>query len=121
MKTELHKVKPYRTKDGSLIRELMHPKIHRNSTQSLAHATIEAGAVTHLHFHRESEELYHVTSGHCQLSLGDEIVSLEAGDTALITPGTPHRLYNPGPEPAEILCCCSPPYSHEDTVLVVDE
>ena len=42
---------------------------------------------------------------------------LAAGDTVLIAPGVRHRLVNPGAEPLVLLCCCSPPYSDEDTEL----
>jgi mannose-6-phosphate isomerase-like protein (cupin superfamily) len=35
----------------------------------------------------------------------------------VIPPGTRHKLWNTGPEPLKLLCCCAPPYSHEDTVL----
>ena len=28
-----------------------------------------------------------------------------------------HRLVNTGREPVVFLCCCSPPYSHDDTVM----
>ena len=44
-----------------------------------------------------------------------------AGDTVVIPPDTRHKLRNTGSEPLKLLCCCSPPYSHEDTVLVSQE
>ena len=34
--------------------------------------------------------------------------------------GTPHRLHNDGEVDLVVVCACSPPYSHEDTVLVED-
>jgi len=40
IKTEYNKIVSYTTKDGALIRELMHPDIHGNSKQSLAEAII---------------------------------------------------------------------------------
>ncbi len=43
LKTEYEKIEPYITKDGSIIRELMHPAVHGNSKQSLAEATVPAG------------------------------------------------------------------------------
>ncbi|HMK56604.1 MAG TPA: hypothetical protein VK448_08220 [Dissulfurispiraceae bacterium] len=56
-------IQPYIAKDGSIIRELMQPFVHFNSNQSLAEAIIPSGAVTHLHKHQISEEIYHVLSG----------------------------------------------------------
>ena len=36
------------------------------------------------------------------------------GDAVLIPPGAWHTL-RAGPEGARLLCCCAPPYRHEDT------
>jgi mannose-6-phosphate isomerase-like protein (cupin superfamily) len=108
----------YVTKDGSEIRELMHPAIHGNRLQSLAEATVAPGARTQLHRHAVTEELYHISAGSGLMTLGDSCFKVGAGDTVLIAPGTPHRIEATGAEPLRILCCCSPPYSHEDTELL---
>jgi len=50
--------------------------------------------------------------------LGAECFAVAAGDTVAILPGTPHGLENPGPAPLVVLCCCAPPYAHEDTELL---
>ena len=42
---------------------------------------------------------------------------MRAGDCVVIAPGAEHQLVNDGAEPLVLLCCCSPPYSHADTVL----
>ena len=42
------------TKDGSLIRELMHPTQHASRNQSLAEAIVQPGQKTALHRHRQS-------------------------------------------------------------------
>jgi mannose-6-phosphate isomerase-like protein (cupin superfamily) len=118
MKTRLADIAPYITKDGSEIRELMHPGRHGNRAQSLAEAVVPAGTRTRLHRHRETEELYHVTSGEGLLTLGGEKIKVSPGDTALIPPGTPHCIEATGAGPLHILCCCSPAYRHEDTELL---
>jgi len=120
IKTEYDKIKPYTTKDGSLIRELMHPGIHGSSRQSLAEAIIPAGATTVLHRHLESEEIYHILEGFGEMVLGDESFEVAAGDTVLIPSGAPHKVRNSGDVPLKILCCCSPPYLHADTDLMGD-
>lgn len=114
------RIEPYVTKDGSLIRELMHPDVHGNRAQSLAEATLPRGSRTHLHRHRHTEELYHFTGGEGVMILGDERIPVRAGDTVAIAPGTPHALENTGREPLTLLCACSPPYSHDDTELLCD-
>jgi len=96
----------------------MHPTQHRNRLQSLAEATVAPGARTQLHRHAVTEELYHVTAGEGIMTLGDDCFTVGAGDTVLISPGTPHRIEATGLDPLRILCCCSPPYSDEDTELL---
>lgn len=117
-KTRIADVAPYLTKDGSEIRELMHPDVHGNRAQSLAEAVVPAGARTLLHRHRATEELYHIVAGEGILTLGAETLKVSPGDTALIPPGTPHRIEATGAGPLRILCCCSPAYRHEDTELL---
>jgi mannose-6-phosphate isomerase-like protein (cupin superfamily) len=120
MRTRYPEIPAYVTKDGSEIRELMHPSLHGNRRQSLAEATVAPGARTQLHRHALTEELYHVTAGSGIMTLGDARIKVGAGDTVLIAPGTPHRIEATGTQPLRILCCCSPPYSHEDTELLED-
>jgi mannose-6-phosphate isomerase-like protein (cupin superfamily) len=118
MKTRYDEIRPYTTKDGSLVRELMHPAIHGNHNQSLAEAVVPAGSQTLPHRHRDSEELYHITAGSGVMMLGDEEFAVAAGDTVCIMPGTIHRIANTGAVPLKIMCCCAPAYSHGDTELL---
>ncbi len=62
--------------------------------------------------------LYLATSGSGLLRVGDEERAVAAGDCVAIPPGTPHRLCNEGEVDLVVACACSPPYSHEDTVLL---
>ena len=116
--TRYAEIAAYLTKDGSEIRELMHPAVHGNRLQSLAEASIAPGRRTQLHRHALSEELYHVTSGSGVMTLGESRFKVVAGDTVLIPPGTPHCIEADGAAALRILCCCSPPYAHEDTELL---
>ncbi|MCF8150767.1 MAG: cupin domain-containing protein [Burkholderiaceae bacterium] len=118
MKTRYADAIAYLTKDGSEIRELMHPALHGNRRQSLAEATVLPGTRTQLHRHAHTEELYHINAGSGIMTLGDSTFKVGAGDTVLIAPGTPHRIEASGAEPLVFFCCCSPPYSHEDTQLL---
>jgi mannose-6-phosphate isomerase-like protein (cupin superfamily) len=118
MKTARREIAPYITKDGSEIRELLHPDHHPVRRQSLAEAVVPAGAVTLLHRHGVTEEIYHVTRGQGEMTLGEMRFAIAAGDSVLIPPGTPHRVANTGDTPLHILCCCAPAYSHADTELL---
>jgi mannose-6-phosphate isomerase-like protein (cupin superfamily) len=118
MHTTYDSIPPYVTKDGSEIRELMHPSVQGNRNQSLAEATVRPGMQTALHRHNLTEEIYHITSGAGMMTLRDEQFAVAAGDTVCIAPGTPHCIENTGEAPLKILCACAPAYSHADTELL---
>lgn len=109
---------PFITADGSSIRELAGVPSENAANQSLAEATVAPGSRTIEHFHRTSEEIYLFTRGMGTMRLGDDEGEVRAGDAVVIAPGTPHQLVNDGSEPLVLLCCCAPPYSDADTVLV---
>lgn len=111
----------YVTRDESTIRELMHPDLHAVTNQSLAEAVVPIGKTTRMHFHRTTEEIYHITDGRGLMTLGEERFTVAKGDTIRIAPGTKHCIKNTGQSELSILCSCVPAYSHEDTVLVDEE
>lgn len=117
-KTTYTAIPAYITKDGSEIRELMHPAVHGNHCQSLAEALVPAGTTTRLHRHQRSEEIYHVLSGLGTMTLAGKRFALAPGDTVCIAPGAAHCVTATGIAPLRILCCCSPPYAHADTELL---
>ena len=108
---------PFTTLDGSTIRELAGPSWTQARNQSLAEAAVPAGGETAEHYHPEAEELYYFIAGEGRMRLAAEERAVRAGDCVVIPPGTPHKLWNPGPAPLVLLCCCAPAYRHEDTVL----
>ncbi len=118
MKTGYADIAPFVTKDGSLIRELMHPSQHGLSTMSFAEATVDAGGMTLVHLHSRAEEIYHITQGAGTMRLGATEFAIRAGDTITIPPGTPHNVINTGGEALKILCVCHPPYADDDTQLL---
>ena len=118
MRQAYNTVEEYITKDGSKIRELMHPSVQGNKAQSLAEAIVPPGTRTKRHRHERSEELYHITAGRGRMFLGAEEFIVEVGDTVCIQPGVAHCIEAIGQEALKILCCCSPAYSHEDTEIL---
>ncbi len=120
MRSSIAEIKSFLTKDGSEIRELIHPAIHKNKALSLAEATISPGKKTLLHKHHASEEIYHIIRGAGIMTLGSKQFPIRPGDTICILPRTAHSLQNSGNEPLKILCSCAPPYSHEDTTILTD-
>ena len=106
----INKAEPFTTKDGSTIRELFH-----TDAQSLAEATLEHDQATERHYHRATEEIYLVTKGSGRMEVDGESQIVRPGDAILIPPGAWHQLENNGNSELRILCCCAPPYSHDDT------
>lgn len=110
-------VPAFTTKDGSEIRELL---AHRNSCirlQSLAEARLPVGGSTQEHYHVRTEEIYYITHGQGRLRIEGEERLVQVGDAIAIPPGQKHKLWNTGSEVLRLLCCCAPPYEHDDTVL----
>jgi mannose-6-phosphate isomerase-like protein (cupin superfamily) len=113
----LNEVKPFITKDGSEIRELL---AHRNSAirnQSLAEARLPVGSSTQEHFHPRTEEIYYITHGAGKIRIEGETREVRAGDAIAIPAGCKHKLWNTGIETLRLLCCCAPGYEHGDTII----
>ncbi len=105
------------TVDGSAIRELAGPAWSPVRHQSLAEATLGPGGETVEHYHPRAEEIYYFVAGCGRMRLGTEEDEIAVGDCVVIPPGTPHKLWNAGPGPLVLLCCCAPAYSDDDTVM----
>jgi mannose-6-phosphate isomerase-like protein (cupin superfamily) len=103
-------VEAFVTKDGSTIRELHHTEV-----QSLAEATLEVEQATERHYHRLTEEIYFVLKGQGRMEVDGDVTQVRPGNAVLIPAGAWHQLENNGTSELRILCCCAPPYSHDDT------
>jgi mannose-6-phosphate isomerase-like protein (cupin superfamily) len=106
----VNRVEAFETKDGSTIRELHHTEV-----QSLAEATLEVEQATERHYHRLTEEIYFVLKGQGRMEVDGDVTQVRPGDAVLIPAGAWHQLENNGTSELRILCCCAPPYSHDDT------
>ena len=113
----LNDSKPFVTKDGSQVRSILDRTNSPVRNQSLAEATLPPGGSTKKHCHPKSEEIYLILAGHGVITVGDETRDVVTHDAVLTPPGVAHELVNTGAEPLVFLCCCAPPYSHEDTVM----
>lgn len=104
---------PFATRDGSIIRSILDRTNAPVAHQSLAEATLPADAATVRHYHKVSEEIYFILEGSGEMDLDGEVRLLAPGDAVLIPPGSWHTIA--ALSPLRLLCCCAPPYSHEDT------
>ena len=105
----------FTTKDGSTIRELLGLTTAPVRSQSLAEATLQPGQKTERHYHAESEEFYYVLAGEGEMEIDGERSPVGRGDAILIPPGAWHEIAQTGASELRFLCCCAPPYRHEDT------
>jgi mannose-6-phosphate isomerase-like protein (cupin superfamily) len=112
-----NEVEAFITKDSSKIREILAPANSGLRNQSLAEARLEPGRSTDEHFHPQTEEIYYILEGQGRIRVEDEEREVGPGDGIAILPGHRHKMWNTGELPLVFLCCCSPAYSHEDTVL----
>ncbi|MEI6278352.1 MAG: cupin domain-containing protein [Verrucomicrobiae bacterium] len=108
--------KPFTTADGSGIRSILDRGNAPVQNQSLAEATVPAGSSTQRHHHRASEEFYFILEGFGNMEIDGSRREIVPGDAILIPPGARHRIS--ATTALRFLCCCAPPYSHEDTFFV---
>ena len=104
---------PFTTKDTSTIRSILDRTNAPVQNQSLAEASLPQGAATEAHFHKLSEEFYFILDGAGEMTVDGETRAVCPGDAILIPPGAWHTIT--AKEPLRFLCCCAPPYAHEDT------
>ncbi len=106
---------PFTTKDGSTIRVLLDADAGGATHQSLAEATLASGQATERHYHASTEEIYVVLEGRGELEVDGARREVRPGDAILIPPGAGHQIRATGDAELRFLCCCAPPYSHDDT------
>ena len=94
----LEEAKAFKTVDGSTIRELL----------GLPTAPVR---------NREAEEIYYVVEGAGEMELDGGRRQIGVGDAVLISPGAWHEI-TAGADGCRFLCCCAPPYRHEDTFFI---
>jgi mannose-6-phosphate isomerase-like protein (cupin superfamily) len=104
---------PFTTKDGSTIRSILDRTNAPVEKQSLAEACVPAGGATQRHYHRLAEEFYFILEGRGLMEIDGTSREVGPGDAILIPAGAWHTIR--AEEALRFLCCCAPPYAHEDT------
>jgi len=74
---------------------------------------VPAGTSTQRHYHRASEEFYFILEGIGTMEIDGTSRDIAPGDAILIPPGSRHQIF--ATQTLRFLCCCAPPYSHDDT------
>lgn len=110
---QLEEQTPFTTKDGSTIRSILDRANSAVANQSLAEAALPQGNATDRHYHRASEEIYFILEGEGTMEVDGEVQNVGPGVGILIPPGAWHQIT--ARTPLRFLCCCAPPYAHDDT------
>lgn len=108
---------PFGTKDGSTIRSILDRTNAPVQNQSLAEATLPAGGATRRHYHKLAEEFYFILEGTGVMEIDGETREVKAGDAILIPPNAWHQV-TAGDKLLRFLCCCAPPYAHDDVLFL---
>jgi mannose-6-phosphate isomerase-like protein (cupin superfamily) len=110
---QLAEQEPFTTADGSTIRSILDRTNAPVEKQSLAEARVPEGGATERHYHKLSEELYFLLKGEGTMEIDGESREVGPGDAILIPAGAWHQIT--AKSDLQFLCCCAPPYAHEDT------
>jgi len=77
--------------------------------QTVGLATFDAGESNVEHVHPNCEEVVYVLDGEVEHTLGDQRVTLRAGDLIVVPRGVPHQLRNTGDAPVRAYVVFSSP------------
>jgi mannose-6-phosphate isomerase-like protein (cupin superfamily) len=82
---------------------LQRTDLRRGSVQMVNWAKMPAGRGFAAHYHEAMQEVFIIFRGRARLTVGDQTVLLQPGDTAVIDPQEVHRMVNDGDADVEYL------------------
>ncbi len=85
------------------------------------HLRLNPGASISLQRHRQRSEHWVVVRGRAEVTCGEEVFVLDAGQSTFIPQGTLHRLRNPGDAPLHIIEVQCGSYLEEDDIERVED
>ncbi len=81
---------------------------HQEAGLSVARMIINPSACSDRHMHHQCNEALSVLNGQCIVHMGEQALTLPAGETVFIPRDTPHAIENPASDkPVELLICYS--------------
>jgi mannose-1-phosphate guanylyltransferase / mannose-6-phosphate isomerase len=120
-----------RVKDFDEALTVLHRKVHRpwgkfdsidrGDRFQVKRITVLPGAKLSLQLHNRRAEHWVVVRGEAEVTCGDKTFRLREDESTYVPVGTPHRLYNPGPEPLEIIEVQSGDYLGEDDIVRLED
>ncbi len=104
---------------GEIIYELIGRAVGETTERhSLAYIVLPPGKASLLHYHPVAEESYYILQGNARLLLGEAETTLSPGQTVLIPPLKPHKIFNIGETDLEFLAICAPAWEASNSVYL---
>jgi len=82
------------------------------------YATWPVGQDCPVHYHEKAAELFIILDGQCEMTVGDEVRVINAGQTVYTAPNEPHKLKAVGDRPLKMFLVVVP--NHEPTHTMVE-
>lgn len=113
------KGKPFIAKDGAPIFELFRNAGLKIKNMSFATGTLRPKLKATPHFHKNSEEIYYILSGHGKARVNDSIEKIKQGEAVYVPAKAIHALENTNPvKPMKVLAVSSPAYKDKDIFFI---
>ncbi len=95
--------------------------LQRGEGYQSKHLMLEPGASISLQRHRQRSEHWVVVRGRAEVTCGEEVFALEAGQSTFIPQGSLHRLRNPGADPLHVIEVQCGSYLEEDDIERIED
>ena len=95
--------------------------LNSGERHQVKHLMVYPGAALSLQMHHHRAEHWVVVRGRAEVTVGDQVKTLEENESTYIPIGTKHRLANPGEEPLSIIEVQSGSYLGEDDIVRFDD
>jgi mannose-6-phosphate isomerase-like protein (cupin superfamily) len=73
-----------------------------------------------VHFHEDAVEIFIFLDGQCEMTVGDEVQTVGAGQAVYVGPGEPHKLKAIGDRPLKMFLFVSPNHHPTHTFVEAD-
>lgn len=96
--------------------EMINARTAGSEKVSFAKLTIHPGQKSRRHFHKVTEEIYYILSGHGEVTIGNELHPVKAGHAILLPIGVSHEIMNTGKNDLVFVCADAPVFDPEDVI-----
>lgn len=98
--------------------ELINSKSSGATKVSLAKLIISPGQESRRHYHKETEEIYFITSGSGYVVINEEKYEVGPGDAIFLPIGSHHQIFNTSKSELIFLCADAPVFNTRDVFEV---